>query len=337
MSAQAALDNATISTVAALTESVTAEVITPLIDYSIYYFVRLISGPFLTTVIAVIGVFTNTINIVVYYKMGLQETTNINFFTLAISDWFSAICLVLIMITDNLTVKLPSGAPTEEITHLVSFIMYANSVTAAFITTILSLERCLCIVIPLKVKKIVTRRRVVVVTSTLVVYELVFTGLLIGRTGPPYASTNLTKAIYLMCSYSIVSLICFVIITLTTIFLIIRLNQSLSWRKKTSTAAASGQATSNKEAKATRCVILICGLFIFSFFPNLFVIVFAVVFPTFNLWDPYFTRLAYILCYCSFICQAISISANTLVYYTSSTRYKQIFRSLFPCFEEEKQ
>ncbi|GFO48443.1 chemosensory receptor a [Plakobranchus ocellatus] len=127
--------------------------------------------------------------------------------------------------------------------------MYANSATAAFITAILSLERCLCIVVPLKVKKILTRRRLVVVTSTFVAYEIVFTGLLIGRTGPPYAQISALSAFYLIFSYSVISLVCFVIISLTTIFLIVRLNQNLSWRKRTSTAAAAGQATSNKEAK----------------------------------------------------------------------------------------
>ncbi|GFO48451.1 chemosensory receptor a [Plakobranchus ocellatus] len=336
MSAQAALDNVTISTVTAFTDSVTAEVITPLIGYTVYYIIRVISGLFLTNVIAVIGVFTNTINIIVYYKMGLQETTNINFFSLAISDLLSAVCLVLIMITDNLTVKLPSGAGTDEITQLTAKIMYANSAVAAFITAILSLERCLCIVAPLKVKKIVTRRRLVVATSTLVGYEIVFIGLFIGQTGPPYTGESFLVIIYLICCYSAISLVCFVIISLSSIFLIVRLNQSLSWRKKTTTAAA-GQAASNKEAKATRCVILICVLFIFSFFPNLFVIVFGGFFPTFHLYDPYFGRLAYTVAYCGFLSQAISIAANILVYYTSSTRYRQIFRSLFFCFAEETQ
>ncbi|GFO48442.1 hypothetical protein PoB_007494700 [Plakobranchus ocellatus] len=73
MSAQAPYENASTSTAADFTDSVTAEVVTPLVDYIVYYFMRLFSGPFLTAVIAVIGIFTNTINIIVYYKMGLQD------------------------------------------------------------------------------------------------------------------------------------------------------------------------------------------------------------------------------------------------------------------------
>ncbi|GFO09512.1 chemosensory receptor a [Plakobranchus ocellatus] len=267
--------------------------------------------------------------------MGLHDITNINFFSLAISDLVSALSLVLIMITNNTDIELPSGASIDEITHVTSFILYANSAIAGFITTILSMERCLCIVAPLTVKKVVTGKRIVVLTSIFVAYEMVFVGLLIGKTGPPYVGKSPYRALYLLCSYSVISLICFVIISVSTVFLIIRLKQSLSWRKKTSTAPA-GQATSNKEAKATRCVIFICMLFILSFFPNLFVIIFASVYPTFSLWNPYFTRLAYILCYVSFMSQAISVSTNVIVYYTSSSRYRQIFRSLFPCFKEEK-
>ncbi|GFO01542.1 chemosensory receptor a [Plakobranchus ocellatus] len=166
------------------------------------------------------------------------------------------------------------------------------------------------------------------------VYEIVFVGLLIAHTGPPYASYSWLEALYLLCSYSAISLACFVIISISTIFLIIRLQQSVSWRKSTSTA--SGQMTSNKEAKATRCVIFICMLFIVCFFPNLFVIVFVSIYPNYNLWDPYFNRLAYLISVLGFLCQSISISANTLVYYTMSSKYRQVFRSLFFCFEDEK-
>ncbi|GFO08060.1 peptide receptor gpcr [Plakobranchus ocellatus] len=326
-------ESASVASMANLTKS-DPEKIIPLIDYGLYYVIRFSTGAVLTTAIAAIDVFTNTINIIVYSKMGLQETTNINFFSLAIADWLSAMCLTLMTISDHIKIRLPSGAKADEITNLTSFILYAASGTGAFITTILSMERCLCIVIPLKVKKIFTRRRVIFLILVMAVYEIVFVGLLIARTGPPYSSISMLKALYLLCSYSAISLVCFAVISISTIFLVIGLRQSLTWRKTTSTA--SGQMASNKEAKATRCVIFICLLFIICFFPNLFTIIFATMYPTFNVWDPYFNRLAYIICVGSFLCQAISISANTLVYNTMSSKYRQIFRSLFCCFKDEK-
>ncbi|GFN82387.1 RNA-directed DNA polymerase from mobile element jockey [Plakobranchus ocellatus] len=333
MTSQVPYESASLSPVANITESGPEEII-PLIDYELYYIIRLSTGAILTTTIAAIGVFTNTINIIVYAKMGLQETTNINFFSLAIVDWLSAVCLIVMVISNQIDVRLPSGAKADEITNLTSFILYAASGTGAFITTILSMERCLCIVIPLRVKKILTRRRVIFLILVMAVYEIVFVGLLITRTGPPYSTYSMLKALYLLCCYSAISLACFAVISISTIFLIIRLRQSVSWRKTTSTA--SGQMTANKESKATRCVIFICMLFIVCFFPNLFTIIIVTIYPTFNLWDPYFNRLAYIVCLGSFLCQAISISANTLVYYTMSSKYRQVFRSLFCCFKDEK-
>ncbi|GFN83091.1 chemosensory receptor a [Plakobranchus ocellatus] len=238
------------------------------------------------------------------------------------------------MISDHINVRLPSGAKADEITNLTSFIPYATSGSGAFITTTLSMERCLCIVIRLRMKKIFIRRRVIFLILAMAVYEIVFVGLHIAKTGPPYSTNSMLKALYLLCSYSSISLACFAVISISTIFLIIRLQRSLTWRKTTSTA--SGQTTSNKEAKATRCVVFICLLFIVCFFPNLFTIIFVSIYPTFNVWDPYFYRLAYIICIGSFLCQAISISANTLVYYIMSSKYRQVFRGLFFCFKDEK-
>ncbi|GFN82388.1 harbi1_0 protein [Plakobranchus ocellatus] len=143
-------ESASLASVANLTKS-DPEKIIPLIDYGLYYVIRLVAGAVLTTIIAAIGVFTNTINIIVYSKMGLQETTNINFFSLAIADWLSAMCLIVMQISDNINIRLPSGAKADEITHVTSIFLFAASGTGAFITTILSMERCLCIVIPLKV------------------------------------------------------------------------------------------------------------------------------------------------------------------------------------------
>ena len=87
--------------------------------------------------------------------MGLSETTNISFFSLSISDLLVSLSAAVVQITYNPPVsvmKLPSGAPVSEIGMAASFIMFPCMGCSAWITTILSVERCLCISTPLKVR-----------------------------------------------------------------------------------------------------------------------------------------------------------------------------------------
>ena len=80
--------------------------------------------------------------------MGLQDTTTIDFFSLAISDFVvSASTFVLILsrwpIWDFETVR--------QMPFVASLFTYPACGFGAMITALLSTERCLCIVFPLKV------------------------------------------------------------------------------------------------------------------------------------------------------------------------------------------
>ena len=129
--------------------------ISPIISAYVLSIIGYINGYVLTTLVGVLGVFTNTINICVYVKMGLSETTNISFFSLSISDLLVSTSAVLVQLTYNPPVsvmKLPSGAPISEIGMAACYIMFPCMGCSAWITAILSVERCLCISTPLKVR-----------------------------------------------------------------------------------------------------------------------------------------------------------------------------------------
>ena len=102
-----------------------------------------------------VGLVTNTANISVYLKMGFSETTNISFFALSIFDLLVSASTVLAQITYNQPVsgmRLSSGVPISEIGIAACYVMYPCLGCSAWITAILSIERCLCIATPLKVR-----------------------------------------------------------------------------------------------------------------------------------------------------------------------------------------
>ena len=129
--------------------------ISPIISVYVLMIIGYINGYVLTSLVGILGIVTNTANICVYLKMGLSETTNISFFAMSISDLLVSFTAVIIQITYNPPIsvmKLPSGAPVSEIGMAACFIMFPCMGCSAWITAILSVERCICISTPLKVR-----------------------------------------------------------------------------------------------------------------------------------------------------------------------------------------
>ena len=121
-------------------------VIVPLINPDFLMYVLGFFGKFLTTVVTIFGLFGNTANLIVYYKMGLQDTTTINFFVLAISDFTVSTSTLVIQVS---RIHIVRGTPPSA--FVASFFIWVACGFGAMITALLSIERCLCIVFPLKV------------------------------------------------------------------------------------------------------------------------------------------------------------------------------------------
>ena len=130
--------------------------ITPLVSrhtYTIFFIVIVLA---LRSPLALVGCITNVINIVVYLKMGLGETTTINILALSTFDLIACITMFLTAISLNpftaaADLRLPSGAPLAELGFCSAIVLYPSLGCGAWITALLSVERCLCIVLPLKV------------------------------------------------------------------------------------------------------------------------------------------------------------------------------------------
>ncbi|GFS24970.1 chemosensory receptor B [Elysia marginata] len=232
---------------------------TPLVSRSTYQAFLVVNGFGLTGGIAVFGIFSNTLNAVVYLKLGLRETTNINFFALSIVDWVVSVCSCLTVMAR--VADISSSA--ESITNLgyyVVCLMYPSLGLGAWITALLSAERCACIVMPLKVKTIVTRRRILCLISGMAVYEIVFGVLMVTMVQPPYNIPNPTRVILLLYSYSIPSIMSFGLVLIFTTFIIVRLRKTLKWRNSTSTQSAKTAGV--KERKVVLSILWICIMFI---------------------------------------------------------------------------
>ncbi|XP_005093501.1 blue-sensitive opsin-like [Aplysia californica] len=113
-------------------------------------------------IISLFGVITNAINIVIFLRLGLKDTVNISLLGLAIADLCGLVFLILISIFYNplfYELDLPFNAPEVEYLAF-GWPRLIFTRTTSWITALVTFERCLCVTFPLKVKTLITPRRV---------------------------------------------------------------------------------------------------------------------------------------------------------------------------------
>ncbi|RUS77787.1 hypothetical protein EGW08_014451, partial [Elysia chlorotica] len=306
--------------------------ITPLVSAYLAVIFGYVNALALAVLAGAVGIVTNTANISVYLKLGFAETTNISFFALSICDWLVSASTLVAQITYNEPVsvmRLPSGVPLSEVGIGACYVMYPCLGCSACITAILSIDRCLCIALPFKVKDILTPRRTTSLILTMVVYESIFVTLFFTFPGAPYDAYDPRRAAYFIYSFSAPTFIAFFIVLVSTIILVVKLKQSLAWRKDAAKQpAAAGGSRRSKELKAARCVVAICSIFIICFVPNFVLFIVTLVYPTFALKDPYLGTLLTVMYSFSILFQVMSSAVNIFVYYRMSAKYREGFNAL---------
>ncbi|GFO43428.1 chemosensory receptor b [Plakobranchus ocellatus] len=115
---------------------------------------------FILQIINTIGLICNSLSIAVFVKLGYSEPSNISLTALAISDLVSIVLSLWTNLCFLLTFRdtiLPFHA--SNVSFLTGSSPFAYVIrTVAWITAFISFERCLCILVPLKVKRLITAR-----------------------------------------------------------------------------------------------------------------------------------------------------------------------------------
>ncbi|KAK3765880.1 hypothetical protein RRG08_062426 [Elysia crispata] len=234
--------------------------------YDSFFFVT----PILNEGICMIGVVTNIINIIVFVKLGLRETTSISMLSLAVSDLLSA----AFGLWSNLLYlpQFPSfGLPlrSDEM-----FVVTGGTTrqflarTSALITTFITAERCLCVMLPLKVKTLVTRTRTIVAMVTIFTITLgpslmVYGNYRIGwyyyadvnRTllGAPYVDgevNNIVDRVIFSVIGTFLPQFSFVLTCVCTVYLVIHLRRASKFRKSHTSATDFGRETIMPQVRA---------------------------------------------------------------------------------------
>ncbi|KAK3800227.1 hypothetical protein RRG08_005198 [Elysia crispata] len=310
-----------------------------------------------------VGIIGNTLIIMTFSKVGFSDSINMSYLAMAVSDMgcvasivWSGLCwnsnfFDSVIAIEAREVVLPTGG----------FSTTAFGKITAMITAFISLERCMCVVIPLKVKTLITRKRTVyfiVLNYVLHMFPAALVYIVIrfewkfseqrNRTvlGVKYMHNPNQRALtdFIWLFYSLpLQFIPLITVVICTIFLVIALNRSAQWRKAYSqTTTKEGQnrneigiskgtaakrRTRSKEDRIGKTVMIIAIVFIVCSSPAAINNAVTRAEPEYRASGQY-RKLNLFVAGSAACVNAVNSSVNIFIYYNMSSKFKLALKKL---------
>ncbi|GFR59317.1 chemosensory receptor B [Elysia marginata] len=318
--------------------------------------------------VSVFGMTSNILIIVIYVKIGFSESINISYCALGISDTlyvifvtWNAICFIPAFARLNLPfipsqVVVPTGGANSDI-----FLK-----TTAWITAWISVERCLCVMFPFKVRTFVTRGKTLFAIITMSFFIVVpLTGLNFAfyafeftydfernRTILKLFHRNSTlinriNDVYFIYKTLLLNFLPLLVVLLCAVFLATRLKASAAWRLQHSgprptknasppTEDKTAKRKYDKDMRIAKTVLLIAVTFILLGALNVQRLLLAMIwqefrpFRSYGKWYRLTSRIAL------FLLQANS-SVNFIIYYHMGAKFRQTANQMFCSAKRRKR
>lgn len=302
---------------------------------ALYYFLLVNSwGP--GQGVCIFGIITNILNIITFVKQGVQDTVNISLLGLATSDLGSQITLMYANINVTPTfVARDLSFVASDIMYIICLCHVIFTRISAWITAYITLERCLCVTLPLKVKNVFTPKRTVLYLEIvyIVMVASVFPCFYTMRPAmifDPLKNKTLFGILFLE-DREMIENITFVTnnaipgialcqVVVCTAILVANLRQKSKWRLQ-ATSAHSSMAMSTRDNKAVKMVVLISVIFIICYVPSMVAFVYVLVYPDARV-DGLQRNLVYAVFSVLFHLESINAGVNIFIYFCMSSKFK---------------
>ena len=315
-----------------------------LVSFQTEYLFDRIKSAVIIPALFLVGFPANCINMAVFFKQGLKERINFCLFSLALVD---LICLteIFMLNVERIYTQFTDGermGPVKRYMVDNNVIgLYGFLYGSMFLYAIVSVERCVCILFPLRAKTCISTKAIAFITVVGVLvlgfgrfaitamyqvtcfYEMRTQRILWKLSLNDYYSRNkaviraLDGVIY---GFSL-TVGCPVIVLIATIITTVRLTQVVRWRSQTSSSL------SNKETDVTKMLIALSIEFFVLSIPFVVLRIAPVFEPRMSDWGE-FTNALYMLLGFSELCSFVSSTVNFCVYYFTGTKYRKTLREL---------
>ncbi|KAK6972907.1 neuromedin-U receptor 2 [Biomphalaria glabrata] len=305
----------------------------------------LIFNDILVSLISVFGVSANIMNIIIYIKLGTVDTSNLSFLVLSTSDLFTLIAGLLYNI---FCFPIVNNIPDLTFEPLAIGYITAAWPRAVFskmtccVTVFITIERCLCIISPLKVKTILTTAStqsvlaILLVFCVLVNYMHVYTGsmYLQYNTRPPtnksvlglgfganYLSVNEISGYLNTSTFTLL----FFILICSTALLVYKLWQKSNWRGTLSCSRSSTfEELSRREKTVCVTVAVLAAFLVLAYLPYTINCILSAVVEN-GLENGKYNNTLQMFWIVSFTFETINSSTSIFVYYKMSSQYRKMF------------
>ncbi|BFZ07855.1 hypothetical protein BsWGS_10894 [Bradybaena similaris] len=295
-------------------------------------------------VVVVFGIISNIINIICFVNQGFKDSINVSLTGLAIADLGCLLPLVWANISytpaftdldfpfDVIEVQFMTSGTTHVVLSRIS----------CWVTALITLERCLCVSMPLKVKNIATSKRtcIAIVSIFVVLTATGSTQFLYYRMGPKfYLERNKTllgiiytedHVYYHKIAFPVnlvfVPNLAFVIVIVCTIKLVTQLKNKGKWRMASATTEEAARLTS-ANMKVAKMVVTISVLFICCFTPLSITSILISAVPGFSI-DGKLGNFISVLAGIGFLLESVNSSVNIIIYYNMSSKYRDTFHQI---------
>ena len=308
-----------------------------------------------------VGLAGNLLTLLVYIKLGLTHTIHMSYAALALSDLCcvltSMMCGLSVMkaVTNHLNIRAVTFSSSTFTAMIAGYPHMAFSRTTALLTAWISVERCLCVLFPTRVKLLISRTvNKAVIASIFIIgccpIVLAYLPHKFARQVDPdnnstllvfYVSTSrevmfLYGLAFLLYGF-VYPLSSWVTVFVCTTLFVNRLRQKAAWRKLNARGktprnlgpeASRKQQLSSREDRITKTVVTVASIFIVCSLPisaNLFAVLFE---EEYHLMGPY--RYLYMInSMVCFMLSQLNSSLNVFVFALMGSKFRSVLCGMF--------
>ncbi|KAL8583086.1 hypothetical protein ACOMHN_008524 [Nucella lapillus] len=316
-----------------------------------YYTVaeRVIDCGFLT-VLGLVGLPANVLNMLVFYRQGLRDKMNLCLFALASVDFLYLLCMFLS--TLYCPPAFVSHSLWEQVfkwytrTYTINF-MYAFWYSSGTLTAIIATERCICVVWPLKSATFFSTKSmacmvlgaVVVINLLCLTYALQHVILWdsddAGNTLVTVGDTafyHRHKLVFLVVRSTIlptISFLTYFVVSFVTVVTVRKLKTAMDWRQKT-----SSQVMDKRQVSLVKMLITVSCVYIACNAPKLSLSIVRFVVEEFSTSGRY-RNLFVVTHRAGHALLMVNSSVNVLIYFRQSSRFRRELCRLCSCCQRQ--
>lgn len=255
----------------------------PVVSAETRHLVDIVVNVGLTTLICMVGVPANAITCLVFWRQGLKDRMNLCLFSLALVDGVYLTCMFAIQPV-NFFIEWCKESNFETI-YLQGYVglvgvSYGCRSTSSFITMVIAIERCACVLFPLRVSTLMkTRTMGVLILLPFLFFQLSFITLPLSYYVVKIAIGDKVENIFLStyfyntnaafitifthtCMGFVVPFAIFIVVSFTTAITGLKLKAALTWREKKSRTFGN-----NHQTALTVTLVIVSCIYIITMMP----------------------------------------------------------------------